>query len=85
MRFRMGRQTTGRVVSEWSRRPTDGVNEDFDRTVICVLVSQGDDDTGGRTSQRICISSDGMRGALHTCSRSHDQWLHNNRNHVLGR
>lgn len=47
-------------------RPTAGVDEDSDRVVISVLVCQSDDHVGGRASQRVCISSDGMRRALHS-------------------
>lgn len=51
---------------EVTLEPTAGVDEDFDRTVVSVLVRQGDDDTGGRAGQRVCISADGVRRALHT-------------------
>lgn len=46
--------------------PTAGVDEDFDRAVVSVLVSQSDDDAGGRAGQRVCISADSVRWALYT-------------------
>lgn len=54
------------IGGEGTLEPTAGVDEDFDGTVVSVLVSQSDDDTGGRPSQRVCIGADGMRRALHT-------------------
>lgn len=57
----------GRDVSVWRLRGlTAGVDEDFDRTVISVLVSQGDHDAGGRAGQRVGVGSDSMRRAFYT-------------------
>lgn len=46
--------------------PTIGVDEDLNGAVVSVLVSQGDDNTGCGAGQRVGISPDSMRGALHT-------------------
>lgn len=69
--FEKGERTRGRgrgTLTTW-------VDEDLHWTVICVLVSQSDDNTGRRTGQRICISSDSMGRALDTYAEKQHQHI----------
>lgn len=73
------------------RKPTARVDEDCDRAVISVLVSQSDDDAGSRAGQGISVGSNGVRGTLHTyttktihCNYRHrkEQWRSQRRRFV---
>lgn len=53
--------------------PTAGIDEDLDRTVVSVLVRQGDRDAGGRAGQGVGVGADSMRRALHAYTHGNNK------------